>query len=125
MKSYARSNRVSGHIQKVLTDILHKKVKDPRLESVTITGVKVSSDLRMAQIYFTSSGKSKNIEQISEGFESARGYVKRVLAGQLGLRYMPDIQFIYDKSFDYGTHIDEVLKSIKTDNETDYQAPEK
>ena len=125
MKSYARSNRVSGHIQKVLTDILHKKVKDPRLESVTITGVKVSSDLRMAQIYFTSTGKSKNIEQISEGFESARGYVKRVLAGQLGLRYMPDIQFIYDKSFDYGTHIDEVLKSIKTDNETDYQAPEK
>ncbi len=125
MKSYSRSNRVSGHIQKVLTDILHKKVKDPRLEAVTITGVNISSDLRMARIYFTSTGKSKNIEQVREGFKSARGYVKRVLAGQLGLRYMPDIQFIYDKSFDYGTHIDEVLKSIKTDHGTDHQIPEK
>ena len=45
MKPYARSERVSGHIQKVLADILKKNIKDPRLEMATITGVRMSRDL--------------------------------------------------------------------------------
>jgi ribosome-binding factor A len=116
MKPYARSKRVSGHIQKVLADVLQKHVKDPRLEMATITGVKVSRDLRTARVYFTTSGDKKRSQEAVEGFKSAAGYVKRTLAQHLGLRYMPDVQFCYDNSFDYGSHINKVLKSIKTDN---------
>ncbi len=54
-----------------------------------------------------------------EGFNSAVGYVKRTLARQLGLRYMPDLKFFYDESFDYGSQIDEVLKIVKADNGSD------
>ena len=116
MKPYTRSNRVSGEIQKVLSDILQKKVKDPRLKMATITGVKMSRDLKMARVYFTASGSKKSIEEAIEGFESALGYVKRTLANKLNLRYMPDLKFFYDESFDYGSHIDNVLKSLETDN---------
>jgi ribosome-binding factor A len=116
MKPFARSDRVSGQIQKILSEILLKKVKDPRLEHVHITDVKLSRDLRIARIYFVTSGNKKNIEAALEGFKSATGYVKRSLARQLGLRYMPDLKFFYDESFDYGAHIDEVLKALKTDN---------
>ncbi len=117
MKPYTRSDRVSGEIQKVLSDILQKGIKDPRLEMITITGVKMSRDLKVARVYFTTSGGKKSMEEATEGFKSALGYVKRTLANKLGLRYMPDLKFFYDESFEYGSHIDKVLKSIKTDDE--------
>lgn len=116
MKPFARSDRVSGQIQKVLSEILLKKVKDPRLENASITDVRMSRDLRIARIYFVTSGNKKNIEEALEGFKSALGYVKRTLARQLGLRYMPDLKFFYDESFDYGSQIDKVLKAVKADN---------
>ena len=116
MKPFARSDRVSGQIQKVLSDILKKKIKDPRLEMVTIPGVKMSRDLRNARIYFITSGGQENIEHVTEGFKSALGYVKRTLASQLGLRYMPDLKFFYDESFNYGSRIDNIIKIINTEN---------
>jgi ribosome-binding factor A len=124
MKTFPRSDRVGGHIQKVLSDLLQKDIKDPRLETVTITDVKLSNDLRKARIYFTTSAP-KNMERAMKGFKSAHGYVRRVLAHNLGLRYMPDIEFLYDESFDYASRIDKLLKSTKTDNEKDYKPPEK
>jgi ribosome-binding factor A len=116
MKPFARSDRVSGQIQKVLSEILLKKIKDPRLKNASITDVKMSRDLRIARIYFVASGNKKSMEEAAEGFKSALGYVKRTLARQLGLRYMPDLKFFYDESFDYGSHIDNVLKALKADN---------
>lgn len=79
---------------------------------IVITGVKMSRDLRMARIYYTTSSGVKNTSEASEGFKSALGYVKRQLSRELGLRYMPDLKFLYDKSFDYGSHIDKILKTI-------------
>jgi ribosome-binding factor A len=117
MKPFARSDRVSGQIQKVLSDILLKKIKDPRLEGATITGVKMSRDLKFARVYFVTSGGKESMEEAVQGFKSAFGYVKRKLAAQLGLRYMPELRFFYDDSFDYGSHIDNVLKAVKSENE--------
>ncbi|MBW2246559.1 MAG: 30S ribosome-binding factor RbfA [Deltaproteobacteria bacterium] len=116
MKPFARSDRVGGQIQKILSEILLKKVKDPRLKNASITDVKLSRDLRIARIYFVLSGNKKNVEEALEGFNSAIGYVKRTVARQMGLRYMPDLKFFYDESFDYGSHIDNVLKALKADN---------
>lgn len=119
MKPFSRADRVGGQIQKVLSDILHKRIKDPRLQMAIITGVKMSRDLRVARIYFTMPGSNKSEAEVTEGFKSALGYVKLTLARQLGLRYMPDLRFFYDKSFDYGSNIDKVLEQTKTDNGSD------
>ncbi|MBU4185121.1 MAG: 30S ribosome-binding factor RbfA [Proteobacteria bacterium] len=124
MKSFPRSDRVGGHIQRVLSELLQKDIKDPRLEMVTITDVELSDDLREARIYFTTSAP-KNINRAMKGFKSAHGYVKRILAKHLGLRYMPNIEFLYDESFDYASYIDKLLKSTKTDNEKNCKPPEK
>lgn len=117
MKPFARSDRVSGQVQKVLSDILLKKIKDPRLEAATITSVKMSRDLKFARVYFVTSGGKESIKEAAEGFKSALGYVKRKLASRLGLRYMPELRFFYDDSFDYGSHIDEIIKAVKSENE--------
>lgn len=113
MKTFARSDRVSGQIQKALSDLLHKGTKDPRLDMVTVTGVKTTQDLKVAYVYFTTSGGSKSQTDAKKGFESASGFLRRTLAKNLGLRYMPDLRFVHDESFDYGSRIDSLLKSIE------------
>jgi len=119
MKSFPRSDRVGGLLKKNLSDLLQKKIKDPRLQMTTITNVKMSSDLRHARIYFIKSGGEKSKIEAIEGFKNALGYVKRTLARQLGLRYMPELKFFYDESFDHGSHIDKVLDSLNIKNESD------
>ena len=119
MKPFSRSEKVSGLIRKTLSEFLYKHVSDPRLERATITGVDMSTDLRIAKIYFTTYGDKAGSEEIAEGFKSARGYLKRHLAGKLGLRYMPEFQFYYDDSLDRGSRIDNLLKSAQQTHETD------
>ena len=124
MKPFARSERVSGHLQRVLSDLLKRKIKDPRLKSATVTGVKMSSDLKHARVYYVADGDAERREAVAAGFDSARGFVKRTLAQHLGLRYMPEIRFFYDDSLDYGAHIEALLKSIETEDGADSPTPE-
>ncbi len=119
-RPFVRADRVCALIQQTVSDILQKSIKDPRLELVTITGVKVSRDLRVARIYFSTSGGKKSRKDACKGFNSALGYIKRIVASQLSLRYMPDLKFYYDESVDYGAHIDRVLRSINEDRGADH-----
>jgi ribosome-binding factor A len=112
MKPFQRSARVGGQIQRALSELLKTKIKDPRLEAAIITGVKMTRDLRIAKIYFTTLEGEKTKHNVTEGFNSSSGYIKRILAAKLGLRYMPDLKFFYDESVDYGTHIDNLLKKL-------------
>ena len=116
MTSFSRADRVGGLIQETLADLLNKSIHDPRLQRATITTVKMSADLKLARVYFAIYGDDKKSEDAARGFESARGFIKRILAPKLGLRYMPDLKFFYDDSFDYGSHIDQLLEKIKTDD---------
>ena len=116
MISFSRADRVSGLIQEVLSELLKRDIHDPRLQMTTITNVKMSRDLKLARIYFSIHGGSDKVAAAAQGFESARGFIKRSLAPKLNLRYMPDLIFFYDESFDYGSHIDELLKKIMTEN---------
>ena len=119
MIPFARSDRVSGLIQKVLSEILQKDIKDPRLKLATITGVNVSRDLKVARVYFTTPDGKQQKDAVIEGFNSARGYIKRTLAHELDLKYMPDIKFFYDASIEYGAHIDRLIKLTQERNGTD------
>lgn len=119
MKPFSRSDRVSVKIHQVLSDILHQGIQDPRIKMATITKIKMSRDLRHARIYFVLPDNNKDINNAIKGFESAHGYIKRTLAKQLELRYMPEIKFYYDDSFDYGAKIDKVLNLAKTYDKPD------
>ena len=116
MTSFSRAERVSGLIQETLSELLNKHIHDPRLHMATITRVKMSADLKSARVYYAIYGDNNKSKDAAKGFESARGFIKRMLAPKLGLRYMPDLKFFYDDSFDYGSHIDQLLEKIKADN---------
>ena len=119
MKPFSRADRVAGQVQKVLSEVLKKRVRDPRIQMATISSVKMSADLKIAKIYYTTSGDKKSRQETAEGFKHAVGFLKRSIASQIKLRYMPDLKFFLDESFDYGSHIDKLLASIKEDNGSD------
>ena len=111
-----RAQRVGGLIQKELSDLLATKIKDPRLDLVTITLVKISGNLRSAQVYFTVvEGPERRVGALT-GLESAKGYLKRKLSHRLNLKHMPELKFVYDESFDRAAAMDRILKTIE--NET-------
>ncbi|MGB5984819.1 MAG: 30S ribosome-binding factor RbfA [Desulfobacterales bacterium] len=124
MRPFKRAERVRGQIQKVLSEVLRKKVKDPRLTHTTITGVDLSQDLRSARIYYVTLPGDAHIREAEAGFASARGFVKGVLARHLGLRYMPEIRFIHDPSIDYGAHMEALINRVAQDHESDRTATE-
>jgi ribosome-binding factor A len=116
MTGFSRADRVGGLIQQLLAELLQRDISDPRLQMATITAVKVTKDLRHARIYFTSAGAKEHSEQTAQGFRSAAGFIKRHLGPRLGLRYMPELEFFYDESFDHGARIDQLLKSISSND---------
>jgi ribosome-binding factor A len=121
MISFSRADRVGVLIQEVLSDILKKEAADPRLAMATITGVKMSADLRIASIYFTISGGENKVSAAKNAFDRAHGFIKKKLARQLELRYMPELRFFHDGSFDYGSNIEKLLKSVTTENEKNHR----
>ena len=113
MTNFKRADRVADLIKAEISDILLKRVRDPRIEHVTITGVKMTDDLRSAKVFFVQMGHDTCGKETMTGIQKATGFLRRELGIKLQLRYVPDIIFVYDKSFEYGSRIDRLLEEIK------------
>jgi ribosome-binding factor A len=114
MKPYLRAERISGKIQQAITDLLSKKMQDPRIEMATISAVELTPDLRVARVYITVFGDKTRIRDALDGFKNSKGFIKKRIAPKLGLKYMPDLRFYYDDSFDKAAQMDELIKSALT-----------
>jgi ribosome-binding factor A len=114
-----RSEKVADLIQKEISEMLLKTVKDPRIGFVTITRVIMSEDCRLAKVYFSVAGTGEEKERSLKGLNSAKGYVRKELGRRVRLRYTPEIIFKFDPSVEYAIHIGEVLRQLKKDEETD------
>ena len=107
-----RTHRVGDQILREISNLLLRKVKDPRLKGVTITDVHMSKDLRHAYVYYSLFWEGQQKKQAHEGFESAKGFIRREIGERLQLRYVPEIQFRYDESLDYGQKMERVLAKL-------------
>jgi ribosome-binding factor A len=107
-----RTIQVAGLLQKEISELLVRKVKDPRLELVTITGVKISPDLKLARIYFSRFGTTEDLKKVMEGLESSAGFLRRELGQRMKLRHVPELIFTHDTSFEYGDRIESLLKEV-------------
>lgn len=123
MKSpYQRTDRVSDVIKREISWILSRDVKDPRLDFVTITHVKVSKDLKSAKIFFTTIKKGVELESIIDGLKKASGFMQRRLGSRIQFRYTPHISFVYDSTMEYGSRMDKILKDIEGELKTKNEA---
>jgi len=110
---HKRSDRVADLILTELAEVLLRRVQDPRLADITLTDVKVTPDLRHAKVFYSLLGDDERKASAIVGLESARGFVKRELGKRLYLRRMPDIEFHFDGSLEYGSHIDRLLDDLE------------
>jgi len=117
MSGFKRADRVADLIKIEIADILLKQIRDPRIGVLTITGVKVSDDLRSARIFFVEFGKNECSDAVKEGLKKASGFLRRELGRRLQLRYAPELFFSYDPSFAYGERIDELIAEIHENEE--------
>jgi ribosome-binding factor A len=107
-----RSEKVADLIQKEISQMLVKSIKDPRIGFVTITKVTVSEDFRFAKVYFSVAGTLQERERSMKGLDSAKGYVRKELGRRIRLRYTPEIMFQFDPSIEYAIRMEELIQSL-------------
>ncbi len=113
-----RQARVGDLIMQTIAELIQRKVKDPRVDGVTITGVDVSVDLRVGRVFFCVLDPDRQ-EKAQQGLQSAAGFLRRELSRELRIKHVPELTFMYDASFDYGSKIDEILEKLDKDEEPD------
>jgi ribosome-binding factor A len=103
--------RINESVKEALSTIISAEgLKDPRVGFVTLTGVRVSRDLRHAKVYLSVLGTSAERESTMEALENSRGYLQSRLGQSLHLRRTPQLQFFYDDALDNALHIQKLLK---------------
>jgi ribosome-binding factor A len=112
MPEYKRSSRVADLLHQELAELLYRRIKDPRLNRITVTGVEMSDDLRHARIFYCLLGTEEEQQAVANGLQKASGFIRRELGGRLHLRYLPELDFRYDASFEYGAKIERLLKEL-------------
>ena len=111
-----RANRVSDEILKCTAGLLMQKVKDPRVNGVTITGVNISNDLKNASIYFSLIGSEEDVRRAMAGLESAKGYIKRQIGLYVKLKNVPNIIFKHDPTLETGDRLEKLFQRIKEED---------
>jgi len=113
--TYRRADRVADQIRMEVADILMRKIKDPRVRSVTVTDVQLTADLRIAHIFFTTMEQDQAERDIIAGLLKASGFVRAELGRRLTLRYLPELVFKKDVSGPCGDRVLRLLEGLHVD----------
>ena len=113
--STRRQRQVAELLHQEISLMLQRQVHDPRLGFVTVTGVEVTQDLRLATIYVSVMGDDAEVYQALAGLKSAAGFFRHELGSALSLRFTPELSFRLDKSLEQGLRIDQLLDSLHTE----------
>ena len=109
-----RSYRVAQEIQREVNDILQRRVRDPRVQNITITDVAVTGDLQQATIYYSLlSDKASDHQKAEQGLQKATGLIRKELGRRLRIYKTPELTFKEDESVRYGNHIDDLIRKMR------------
>jgi ribosome-binding factor A len=117
-KGSKRVQRVADMIQHEIALLLVSRIKDPRLVHVSILRVNVTKDLRQAKIFYSIFGDENKVREAATGLASAKGYIRKHLAGALDLRVTPELTFERDLSLIRQEEIERIFKELHSEDET-------
>ncbi|MBN2364813.1 MAG: 30S ribosome-binding factor RbfA [Calditrichaeota bacterium] len=112
-----RQRKIADEIKKKVSQIIDRKLKDPRKGFITITNVKISGDMRIASIYYSSLGDEEQRKDSKKALESAQNFIRSELAPYLKMRFVPELRFFYDDTLDYSQHIEDLIRQIHSDED--------
>lgn len=115
-KAFPRSRRVAQQIQRALSDLIRREIRDPRLGMVTLTEVRVSSDLSYATVYY--SVLNAKPEEAHEVLISAADILRGPLGRALQLRHAPELRFVPDELIESGARLSALINKAVSDDVT-------
>jgi ribosome-binding factor A len=116
MLPYKRSQRVSDLLREEIADIIFFKLKDPRIGFLTVTGVDVTDDLKIAVVY-VSILKEEEKQSTLDILNAAKSFIRAELSKRLKMKFIPTVDFRLDTSIEYGNRIEQLLDEIKKKDE--------
>lgn len=113
MQQSRRPQRLEVQIQHEVSLMISRDLKDRRVGFVTVTGVRLSPDLRHARIFVSAMGSERQKKESMEALNHAAGWVRRELGQRIRTKFLPEIVFDTDTSQEYGERIDRLLDDIR------------
>ena len=112
MPLYKRSEQLEKSLLREINNIIYRKINDPRIKFVTITRIKVSSDLQYADIFVTIFNDEEQQKKALKGLKNATKFIRGELGKGLKLRYVPNIKFIIDEDLEYHYKLLKIIAEI-------------
>lgn len=113
MVSKTRAVRIAERIREELAEMLQRRVQDPRLVGITVTGVEVDRELSYATVFVSAVEGSARSGEILAGLEHAQGFLRTELAHQIELRHFPRLRFRWDPTPENADAIERLLDSLE------------
>lgn len=107
-----KQDRIAWRIRQILSELLLREVSDPRLHGVTVTEVDIDRELQFARVYVNALGEEVRQEEVMQGLNHAKGFLRRELGHSLRLRKTPELAFIWDTRYEQGEHLNQVISSL-------------
>jgi ribosome-binding factor A len=113
----ARAGKLADRIARIVAGMLERRVKDPRLGFVTVTGARLTNDLRDATVYYTVYGSEEEQAGTAAALASATGLIRSEVGRQTGLRHTPSLTFVRDTVPDGARHMEELVARARAADE--------
>ena len=117
MSKYQRPDRVAQQVADVLADVFRRGIRDPRVKPLTITHVRISPDLRVANVNIVPLGGEGDTESLLDGLRSATGFLRRQLGRELRLKHTPELRFHIDTALDEAIAMTRLLDQLSSERE--------
>jgi len=115
-KNSIKNTRINGEVQKELSLIISREIKDPRISPMTsVVAVEVTPDLKYCKAYISVLGDEKAQQDTLAGLKSAVGFIRKALAASVNLRNTPEITFCLDQSIEYGVNMSKLIDDVTKD----------
>jgi ribosome-binding factor A len=112
-----RLARIEGEMQRVLSTLVSREVRDPRVGNITLTAVSVAPDMSTARVFFVPFGDKHKPEEVSEGLTRAAGFLRGELGRALQLRHAPRLEFVYDQQIERADQLTRLIDgAVKSDH---------
>ena len=121
MADSRRVKKYADSVKRAISEIIEFRVKDPHKGFVTVTRVKVSPDLKIASIYYAVLGDHTQREETRLVFSRSGSFIRNELKPYIRSRWLPELRFFYDESFEQAGKIEQLLRKIRTDNDSEAQ----
>lgn len=108
-----RLQKVNKLIRAEVAEIVLKHVQDPRVQTVTITEVRVSPDLSQAKVFFVPVDDSIDNSEVTKGLSASAGFIRKLLSDRVNMKRVPNLRFILDSVAKSSRKMEEVLMGVR------------